>query len=105
MEGYEEQKGTWKMNVDSGLVLELENDVIRFTPKGEIGVLDAIKALSGNDAVGETIWGELTAKDPQILGYCRQHAFDEEEAVMVADGTGWERIQDALFQHLFDESV
>lgn len=53
------------------LVLSLEENSVRFTPNGEMAVIDAIRALSGSDTA-EDLWKKLKDENPEILSHCRQ---------------------------------
>ena len=81
--------------------LSLEKDAVRFTPSGEIAVIDAIKALSKSDCAAK-IWQQLKDENPQILSHCRQFYFSKDSATTVADGQGWEEIEALLFDYILD---
>ena len=85
-------------------VLRLEENCVRFTPSGEIAVIDAIKALSESDAA-EEIWGILKDKNPEILSHCRQFRFSKNRSAIVADNLGWKRIESLLFDYILNRSL
>ena len=82
-------------------ILSMEENSVRFTPSGEIAVIDAIKALSQSDTA-EKIWQTLKNKNPEILSHCRQFHFSKNKSVMVADSQGWEQIESLLFDYILD---
>jgi len=85
-------------------VLSMEENFIRFTPSGEIAVIDAIKALGESDAA-EEIWKTLKDENPEILSHCRCFHFSKNKSAMVADGQGWEQIESLLFDYILDGSL
>jgi hypothetical protein len=85
-------------------VLRMEKNRVRFTPNGEIAVIDAIKALSESDTADE-IWETLKDENPAILSHCRRFHFSKNKSVMVADGQGWEQIKSLLFDYILDRSL
>ena len=85
-------------------VLSLEENSVRFTPSGEIAVIDAIKALSESDGA-EEIWQRLKNENPEILSHCKQFYFSKSKSVMVADSQGWEQIETLLFGYILDQSL
>lgn len=85
-------------------VLRLEEKSVRFTPNGEIAVVDAIKALSESDAA-EEIWKILKDKNPEILSHCRQFCFSKNKSAIVADNLGWKRIESLLFDYILNQSL
>ena len=88
----------------NALVLYLEENSVRFTPKGEIAVIDAIKALSGSDTA-EEIWQKLKDENPEILSHCRRFHFSKNKSTMVADSLAWEQIEALLFDYILDQSL
>jgi hypothetical protein len=85
-------------------VLRMEENSVRFTPRGEIAVIDAIKALSESDTA-EEIWQTLKKENPQILSHCRRFNFAKNKSALVVDGQGWERIESLLFDYILDRSL
>jgi hypothetical protein len=85
------------------LVLSLEENSVRFTPNGEMAVIDAIRALSGSDTA-EDLWKKLKDKNPEILSHCRQFFFAKTKSVMVVDSQGWEQIETLLFDLILDQN-
>lgn len=85
-------------------VLRMEENSVRFTPGGEIAVIDAIKALSESDTA-EEIWQTLKKENPQILSHCRQFHFSKNKSALVIDGQGWEQIESLLFDYILDRNV
>ena len=85
-------------------VLNLEENFIRFTPSGEIVVIDAIKALVESDGA-EEIWQRLRNENPEILSHCRRFHFSKTKSVMVVDSQGWEQIETLLFDYILDQNL
>ncbi len=85
-------------------VLDLENNFVRFTPNGEIAVIDAIKALGESDTA-EEIWETLKDENPEVLSHCRQFHFSKNKSATVVDGQGWEQIESLLFDYILDRSL
>ena len=85
-------------------VLSLEKNSVRFTPNGEIAVIDAIKALSQSDTA-EEIWKTLKDENPEILSHCRQFHFAKNKSATVIDNRGWEQIESLLFDYILNRSL
>ena len=85
-------------------VLSLEKNSVRFTPSGEIAVIDAINALSESDGA-EEIWQRLKNENPEILAHCKQFHFANNKSVMVVDSQGWEQIETLLFDYILDQNL
>jgi hypothetical protein len=85
-------------------VLNMEENYVRFTPSGEIAVLDAIKALS-ESGTAEEIWKTLKYENPEVLSHCRRFHFSKNKSAMVADGQGWDQIESLLFDYILDRSL
>jgi hypothetical protein len=85
-------------------VLSLEENSVRFTPSGEIAVIDAIKVLSESDTA-EDIWETLKDENPEILSHCKRFHFSKTKPVMVVDSQGWEHIETLLFDYILDRSL
>jgi hypothetical protein len=86
------------------LVLSLKKNPVRFTPNGEIAVIDAIKALSESDSV-EEIWETLKRKNPEILSHCKRVYFSKNKSTVVVDSQGWEQIESLLFDYILERSI
>ena len=89
------------MKKDEHVTLHLENDTVRFTPDGQIAVLDAIGALSEDDCP-VCIWEDLKRDNPYIIELCKVYTFPEKERVPVANSESWAVIQTLLLEHLID---
>ena len=85
-------------------VLSLEENSVRFTPSGEIAVVDAIKMLSESEAA-EEIWETLKVENPEILSHCRGFYFSKNKSAIVVDSQGWEQIESLLFDYILDQSL
>ena len=89
------------MKTEEHVTLHLQDDLIRFTPEGQIAVLDAIGALSEDDCP-VCIWEDLKRGNPHISELCDIYTFPEKESAPVADGDSWAIIQTLLLEHLID---
>ena len=85
-------------------VLNLEEKSVRFTPSGEVVVLDAIKALIESEGA-EEIWQRLRNENPEILSHCRRFHFSKGKSALVADSQGWVQIETLLFDYILDRSL
>ena len=85
-------------------VLSLAHNSVRFTPSGEVAVMDAINALSESDGA-EEIWLRLKNENPEILKHCKQFHFSKNQSVMVVDSQGWEQIETLLFDYILDQNL
>ena len=76
----------------------LDGDQIRFSPTGEVSVLDAISALTGaNDP--ESVWEGIKRGHPRVLSGCREYRFQGSNGgpTPVADSQTWFQISVLLF--------
>ena len=85
-------------------VLDLEKNFVRFTPNGEIAVIDAIKALGESDTA-EEIWETLKDENPEVLSHCKRFHFSKSKSDMVVDSQGWEQIETLLFKYILDQNL
>ncbi len=85
-------------------ILSLDENSVRFTPNGEMAVIDAIKALSASDTA-EKIWKTLKDDNPEILSHCKRFHFPKSKSVMVIDNQGWKQIETLLFDYILDHSL
>jgi hypothetical protein len=85
-------------------ILSIEKKSIRFTPSGEIAVIDAIKALIESDNA-EEIWQTLKEENLEILSHCMQFHFSKNKSVMVVNSQGWEQIATLLFDYILDQNL
>ena len=84
--------------------LTLDHDQIRFTPEGQIAIIDAITALTGSDSPG-TIWAQLVQANPEVLEYCDDYRFRKGQVTPVVAGDGWEKVETLLFEYLVDTAL
>jgi len=85
------------MNEEIQIVLD--DDTVNFTPDGKIFVLDAICAMAETDKA-DRIWRKMQADNPQIVHHVEAYECKKGRPIPVADGAGWEAIQDVLFEYL-----
>jgi hypothetical protein len=82
-------------------MMKLDGDRVRFTPDGEVSVVDAIKALSTVEGA-ERIWESLKQERPEFEDLCQGYNFQENQIDSVVDGESWEIIEDALLGYILD---
>ncbi len=80
--------------------LFMEGAPIRFTPTGKVFVIDAIRLMSETKKP-EEVWKELQRDSPEILACISEHQTPDGAPEPVADSACWEKIQDAIFDHIF----
>lgn len=86
------------------VIVNLDSIPLRFTPDGKVSVIDAIRAVSDSDCP-TTIWENLKEAYPEILIYCEDYSFQEEDQVTVIDSKGWEKVWVLLPDYLADLSI
>ena len=84
--------------------MQLDGDSVRFTPDGKIAVVDAIKALVAEDGA-ERIWTTLKKERPEFADICQIYNFQKDQIECVVDGEGWDIIEDALLDYVFDHAA
>jgi len=77
--------------MDQALILTLDKERIRFTPDGNISVIDAIQAVCDANNP-QAIWENLKEEHPEILMHCEDYSFQGESHVPVIDSKGWEKL-------------
>lgn len=77
---------------------------VRFTPDGKVYIIDAISLLSDSE-IPVNLWEEIKGEHPELQQYYTDYPDPEKENEPVADIEGWERIQDALFDHLLNKQI
>ena len=85
--------------MDTLFNLEMDEGIVRFTPDGRISIVDAIRALSGQDD-SVALWDSITAVKPEILDCCESYLFEDEKELCVADTAAWDEIVMLLADHL-----
>lgn len=86
----------------AGVALKLDRETIRFTPKGHVAVVDAIRALSGTDGP-ERVWERLRRRYPELDAIGFDYSFQRgKPPVRVANAEAWNRIEALLFKALVD---
>lgn len=84
--------------------IRLDGDSVRFTPKGEVAVVDAIHALSGSKRAG-FIWQDIRKSHPKINKRCHEYPFRKNAPTEVIDNEGWEQIEEALIDYILDKGL
>jgi hypothetical protein len=84
--------------------IQLDGNAVRFTPEGEVAVLDAIQALSGSDRAG-SIWQDIRKADPKLDMRCHDYPFRKNASTEVVDNEGWEQIEEALINYIVDKGL
>jgi hypothetical protein len=80
------------------LVVQFDDDPIRFTPEGKVSVLDGIKALTQSEHP-DLLWESVKKEHPEILGHCENYYFQEGQCLPVMDKEGWEMLWILLIDH------
>jgi hypothetical protein len=81
------------------LVVQFDDDPIRFTPEGKVSVLDGIKTLTHSEHP-EHLWESLKKEHPEILDHCENYHFQEGQCLPVIDKEGWGMLWILLIDHL-----
>jgi hypothetical protein len=84
--------------------IDLDGNAVRFTPAGEVAVLDAIQALSGSERAG-SIWQDIRKADPKLDLRCHDYPFRKNASTKVVDNEGWEQIEEALINYIVDKGL
>ena len=84
--------------------IQLEGNSVRFTPDGEVAVVDAIQALSGSNRAG-SIWQDIRKADPKLDRRCHDYPFRKNASTEVVDNEGWEEIEEALINYIVDKGL
>ena len=84
--------------------IRMEGQSVRFTPEGDVAVVDAIQALSGSDRAG-FIWQNLRKSHPNLDSRCHDYSFRKNAATEVVDNEGWEQIEEALIDYIIDKGL
>lgn len=84
--------------------IQLDGNAVRFTPDGEVAVIDAIQALSGSDRAG-SIWQDIRKADPKLDLHCHDYPFRKNAFTEVVDNEGWEQIEEALINYIVDNGL
>jgi len=74
--------------VGQNLVVHFDGDPVRFTPGGKVSVIDAIGALTHSECPGY-LWDDVKKKHPEIMSYCDNYSFQNEQSLPVVDNKGW----------------
>lgn len=87
--------------MENAVVINLEEEPVRFTPDGRVSVLDAIRAVSLVDD-SHVIWEKLKNEHPEILRHCENHSVGNNGLITVVNSRGWEMIWLLLPEYLLD---
>ena len=85
--------------MDITFALRMGDQSVRFTPDGQVSIIDAIRALGGDDD-SEALWDSITTENPEILEHCESYPFDEKKTMFVADTEVWDKVIVLLADHL-----
>jgi hypothetical protein len=83
-------------------IMELDSMPVRFTPDGRVAIIDAIQAVSNTDCP-RLIWETLQRNHPEVLSFCEDFSFQENDPSPVVDSEGWEVIMPLLFYYVVNE--
>ncbi len=85
--------------MNQNIVLNLNNESVKFTHDGKASVIDAIKMVSSaGDA--PVIWERLRSEHPDIVIYCEEYAFGDAASSLVVDSEGRNKIWTLLLHYL-----
>jgi hypothetical protein len=84
------------------VTMHLDNMPMRFTPDGRVAVIDAIKAVT-NANRPRVIWETLRRNHPEVLSFCEDYPFQENDPIEVVNSSGWELIMPLLFYYVANE--
>ena len=84
--------------------IRMDDQAVRFTPAGEVAVVDAIQALSGSDHAG-FIWRDIRRAHPKIARRCHDYPFRKNASTEVVDNEGWEKIEEALINYIVEKGL
>jgi hypothetical protein len=84
--------------------MRLDGNAVRFTPTGEVAIVDAIQALSGSDRAG-LIWQDIRKAHPKLDSRCHGFSFRKNGSTEVVDNEGWEKIEEALINYIIDNGL
>lgn len=75
------------------IIIEMNDEDIRFTPDGRVSVIDAIKVVAGSTHARK-IWEKLKLEHPDVLLHCENlpRNKDKRGDVCFVDSEGWEKI-------------
>jgi len=86
------------------VTLSLDNNPIRFTPEGQLFIIDAISAVSQTASAG-WLWNKLRKQHPEIDGYCDYIKTTATIEESVCDSESWAIIQEHLFDYLISSRL
>ena len=84
--------------------IRMDGQAVRFTPEGEVAVVDAIQALNGSERAG-FIWQDIRKSHPNLDRRCHDYTFRKNAAAEVVDNEGWEQIEEALIDYIIDKGL
>jgi hypothetical protein len=89
--------------MENSIQLFMEGAPIRFTPTGKVFVIDAIRMMSENEKP-EDVWQQWKQDSPEIMSCISEYQTPEGDPEPVADSACWEKIQDAIFDHMLSQA-
>jgi len=88
--------------MENSHIMQIDNMPVRFTPDGKVAVIDAIKAVANTDRP-HSIWETLQRNHPEILSFCEDYPFQENDHSPVVNSMGWDVIMPLLFYYVANE--
>jgi hypothetical protein len=79
------------LTINEYLMINFDNQPVRFTLDGKVSVIDVLKVLCDPDHPF-TLWEKIKTNHPEILPFCEDYLFQKGEAIPVIDGMGWEKL-------------
>ena len=87
--------------MDTPVTLKMGDESVRFTPDGQVSIIDAIRALGGDDE-SEALWESIKSKNPEILEHCEPYSFGEGKTAFVTGTEAWDEFIILLADHLLN---
>jgi hypothetical protein len=88
--------------MENSHTMHIDDMPIRFTPDGRVAVIDAIKAVANTNRP-RVIWETLQRNHPEVLSFCEDYPFQEDDYGPVVNSMGWEVIMPLLFYYITNE--
>jgi hypothetical protein len=93
-----------RLFMEQALIINLDNETVRFTPDGRVSVIDVIRAVSNSNCPWD-IWERLRTEHPEILIHCEDYSFLREGPIPGMDSEGLGKIWMLLHNYLLDPNL
>lgn len=81
--------------MEENIAFLMDEVPVRFTRKGSVFVLDAIRAVSDCNEAAD-LWEQIKRRNPDLLSSVTELKTKDARPVPVVDSEGWEKIQETL---------